>query len=160
MRAARSSAFFLVEPEVVARVRSPTSRFTWNVFRCSGPFSLAQTKVLGQIERQGQIGQGVRAHQIGFDLGLPPLVQTGKAMVDEVGNEESEDRVTQKLERLVVQGVLASLVSVGPVGEGALQQSKVAEGMPQDFLEPLQIGLRANRHCRGSGPRSSALGES
>ena len=79
-------------------------------------------------------------HQAGLDLRLLAFVETGKLAKQHVGDEKSEHRVAEKLERLVVGHAAAHVfVRARGVRHGVLEQTAVAEAVVDGPLQGLEL---------------------
>ena len=86
-----------------------------------------------------------RRHDRGLQLRLLPLVVLRELAEEHVRDDEPEDRIAEKLQRLVVDDAAAGiLVHARAVGQRVLEQAAIAKAIADDALERLE--LAAERH--------------
>ena len=109
---------------------------------------LAQTQVAAELEPPRGFGERGAAYQVSLELRQAPLVHPGERPQQGVGDHETERRVAEELERLVV-GPAALLVGERRVGQRACDETAVPERVAEPALELRQFGVAAGRRHRG-----------
>ena len=111
----------------------------------------AEDDELGQPQLARAPGEARRGDELSPRLALAPLRPLGIPAVQEVGHHETDHRVPQELEGLVVTSASGHvLVGAAAVGEGAVEEPEVRESIAQPQLERVQLVLAVLRH--GSRP--------
>ena len=106
---------------------------------------------VAQSERAGARGERVTIHRGGAGLGEQPRIDLGRALHQQLRDDEVEHGVAQELEPLVVAAPLLSLPSAPgrsrwalrtrAVGQGLDQVVAVREAIPEARLEVRERGL-------------------
>ena len=91
--------------------------------------ALGETQHLGQAQLQGQLVQAVLAHQMGADAGQVALVGPPETLVQQGRHRQTQHRVTEELEPLVVIGPEAAM------GQGAREQPRLREAVAEALLQ-------------------------
>ena len=80
-------------------------------------------------------------------LALRPFVPFGVALVEEVCDDETQDGVTEELERLVVVPLpREGFMGAARVGERSVEEGKVGEAMTEARLEAAELVGPSRRH--------------
>src|ERR1043165_4608899 len=102
-------------------------------------------------------GEAGGAHEIRLDLRERPFIDRGKAMEEQVADDEAEDGVAEELERLVVADVaLLRLVRVRLVRQRAREELAPREAVADALLETGQVVLQAF-YCVARDPQPSPV---
>ena len=86
--------------------------------------------VLAEPDAAADLGERPGVDHGGAQLGQPALGQVGVLGVERLGDDDTEDRVTEELEPLV-GGQSAVLVGERPVRQGTVEQPGVQNGIPE-----------------------------
>ena len=92
--------------------------------------ALAEPHQRAEPERPRDLGERLRVHDRGTELGELSLGQVGEGGEGHVGDDEAEDRVTEELEPFV-RGVQTVFEGVRTMRERGLTQTPVHERMPR-----------------------------
>ena len=97
--------------------------------------------MVSQLQAQRYLVQMQCAHQVSLELGQAAFGKRGMLRHQSLADEETQDRVSEKLELLVIGGRVFGIffVDAGFVREGAFQQFPILEAMPENFLECFQV---------------------
>ena len=99
-----------------------------------------EQQVIAERQPLGLPRQRRRRHERRLDLRLLPLVELGKRVEQDVGDDEAEDRVAEELERLVVDHAAADvLVGARGVRHRVLEQAAIAEPVVDRLLQRVEL---------------------
>ncbi len=98
---------------------------------------MPQQQEIPQVKLTSEAGQGLPADQGGPQVGQLPFLLVRVAVVEELAGHETQHRVPQELQALVVpeREVGLGFVQVAAVDEGLLEQTLVVEVQVEDRFQ-------------------------
>ena len=120
----------------------------------------AELDVLAEADAAADLGQRAGVDDRGAQLGQPALGEVGVGAVERLGDDDAEHRVAEELQALVGRQA-AVLVGVRAVGEGALEQLGVQDGIPErcsQLARSWSAGPGAGLRGPGDGRRGRRTG--
>src|SRR5205814_2307620 len=97
--------------------------------------SLAQKKIVAQVERAAKTSAGTPADHRRLDLGQVAFLEVGKTLEKLLASHQAQDGVAQELKAFV--GV-AARIGAGGVRQGGAQQFRLSKLVADRFLAILQ----------------------
>ena len=88
-----------------------------------------------EIELEGDLGQGLAAHQPRMPLGQRALALARKAGHQQVGDREGEHAIAEELQALVAALATAPVGGRAAVGQSLAQQRRIGEAVADRALE-------------------------
>ena len=106
----------------------------------------AEDHVVAETQPLGELRERRRGHDVRLDLRLLPFGVGRERAEERVGNHQTEHRVAEELERLVVHDAAARvLVRLRLVRQRVLEQPAIAETIAEPRLERIEL-LRQRHH--------------